>query len=71
MPEDTTYAGWRVVSVDASGGALLDGPGGDRRRVWFGEIERLRAELERLRDVVCDEDRASIARCLGEQEGEG
>jgi len=35
-----------------------------------GEIERLRAELERLREVVCDEDRASIARCLGEQEGE-
>jgi len=40
-------------------------------RRQLAEKERLRAELERLRDVVCDEDRASIARCLGEQEGEG
>ena len=58
MPEDTTYAGWRVVSVDASGGALLDGPGGDRRRVWFGEsaalVERdiLKARVKKLEGVL-------------------
>jgi len=49
-----TYDGWTLVSVDDSGGVLLQSPTGKRRRVWFQtvEIERLEKKNDQLRAIV-------------------
>lgn len=57
MTDDTdTPAGWTIVSIGDDGSVLCQSRSGCRRRYWFqvAEVDRLRAENERLRELLTE-----------------